>query len=205
MKAILLIEDRYQRQKVFFNNYEDLNEIEGLNNSIDNKENQALVGGLTTIDECNRLLGDYHLIILHRSYIDNSKINTVEKYAKNNNKDLILFSGGIDQSNYSKEEESQILLINSRDFYSDNLIPFLNGYISGDINNLLYLLYGDNWRLPYLLRYRQLLVNQKYGDKIGEDINEEEFYTIKEVLNYADKDIPIEKINNEVNSIIKFL
>lgn len=205
MKAILLIEDRYQRQKVFFNNYEDLNEIEGLNNSIDNKKNQDLVSSFTKIDECNRLLGDYHLIILHRSYIDNSKINTVEKYAKNNNKDLILFSGGIDQSNYSKEEESQILLINSRDFYSDNLIPFLNGYISGDINNLLYLLYGDNWRLPYLLRYRQLLVNQKYGDKIGEDINEEEFYTIKEVLNYADKDIPIEKINNEVNSIIKFL
>jgi hypothetical protein len=205
MKAILLIEDRYQRQKVFFNNYEDLNEIEGLNNSIDNKKNQDLVSSFTKIDECNRLLGDYHLIILHRSYIDNSKINTVEKYAKNNKKDLILFSGGIDQSNYSKEEESQILLINSRDFYSDNLIPFLNGYISGDINNLLYLLYGDNWRLPYLLRYRQLLVNQKYGDKIGEDINEEEFYTIKEVLNYADKDIPIEKINNEVNSIIKFL
>ncbi len=205
MKAILLIEDRFQRQKVFFNNYEDLNEIEGLYNSIDNKENQALVSQLTTIDECNRLLRGYHLIILHRSYIDNSKINTVEKYAKNNNKDLILFSGGIDQSSYSKEDESQILLINSKDFYSDNLIPFLKGYISGDVNNLLYLLYGDNWRLPYLLRYRQLLVNQKNGDIIGEDIDEEEFDTIKEVINYKDKDIGIEKINDEVNSIIKFL
>jgi hypothetical protein len=86
-------------------------------------------------------------------------------------------------------------LVNSKDFYTENLIPFLYKYNKGEVQKLIQLKYGDNWRLTYLLQLREYLALEYTGENYTKDI-----INIKEdILNLDDS----QDINEEISKLIQ--
>lgn len=150
MKKILLIEDRYKRQRLFsqqtgieLEKYSDI-----LNNCIEDKYNEFMNEIL--IDDFN--LGSYDIIVTHKSAFGDDNgviIEKLEKHCEKYNKPLVLFSGGIVGSYYNSEVY-KVLELNSKTFYSRNLILFLEA-IKKENENLLMLPYGKQWKLNIIL------------------------------------------------------
>ena len=171
-KKIILIENRPTRQKIYLPNKEKDQEVlkgmESLSHYINdtNKINEFLKN-----KNFNFLL-EFDLIMVHRSYLNEisggALVNELIRFCDKNQKDLIYFSGGISSYSYSKQDDFNFLLINSKDFYL-NLISFLKNYQKGLVENLLELKYGKSWKLSYLLRLREFEQLSKLGEELGTD------------------------------------
>lgn len=97
-------------------------------------------------------MNKYDIIISHKSaYEDkNSEVLSIlENHCKQYNKPLVYFSGGI-VSNYYKKNEFNLLVLNSKTFYSQNLKIFLNAFKSDD-DNIFMLCYGNRWKINIVL------------------------------------------------------
>lgn len=172
-KKIILIENRPTRQKIYLPNQEKDQEVlmgmKSLSHYIHDTNN---INELLKSKNFNFLL-EYDLIMVHRSYLNEisggALVNELIRFCEKNQKDLIYFSGGIPSYSYSKQEDFNFLLINSKDFYL-NLISFLKDYEKGLIENLLELKYGKSWKLSYLLRLRELKKLQDLGEELGTDL-----------------------------------
>jgi hypothetical protein len=204
-KKAILIENRPQRSILYMPNrekdYDKLELINSLRLCIPKGQHQEFfveIIGRIDNGEFNKL-EDYDLIMAHRSLLselaNGPEVNSLINFSKDRNKDLILFSGGISGSIYSKDK-GRFLLINSRDFYS-NLIPFIQNYCNGKTVELLELKYGVNWELAYLLRLRELMKLQD----IGEPIPTEEFDEMMDVLNVGVNNNIDERIKEIINKI----
>ncbi len=174
-RKVLLIENRPGRQLQYFpNGQKDIDELDKIQNLVHRNYSQYL-------NEINRSnfdsLNKFDLLIIHRSVLgelsNGSKTSAITKYCKDKKKGLIYFSGGITSSLYNDEGEG-FLLINSKEFYSENLIPFLKDYIAEKTEKLIELKYGDSWRLTYLLQLREYIAlnicepTKEYEEKIDE-------------------------------------
>lgn len=195
MKHIILIEDRIERQKQYLGDIgvDRFGTIPNLNMP----QSSECRGYIDTIND-GRMddLNDFNLIIIHRSPLNQKGLLALSSYCKEQQKDLILFSGGNSQSTYHNDN-FQALAINSKDFYSELLIDFMIKYINGKVNNLLELIYGDNWMLGYLMKYRQLskiLETEKLENKIA---IEEKMNEILEITGIRSDDV-----DSEINQII---
>ncbi len=150
MKKVLLIEDRYKRQRLFrqqtgieLEKYSDI-----LNNCIEDKYNAFL----NEMFLGNFDLSSYNIIITHKSAFgdDNDVIlKKLKKHCKRYTIPLVLFSGGI-VGNYYNSDVYEVLELNSKTFYSQNLILFLEA-IKEQNENLLMLSYGKQWKLNIIL------------------------------------------------------
>ena len=143
MKKIALIEDRYKRQTHFLEqnliNLEDYEDV--LENFIEEKASNIL----ENISNDSFDLHEFDIIICHKSVENNTVIlGNLKDYCKNHQKTLILFSGGI-SVNYYDNSEFEFLELNSKTFYSQNLLLFLK---SIKINNedIMMLCYGEQWK-----------------------------------------------------------
>jgi hypothetical protein len=193
MKKILLVEDRQERQSQFLPNHEqDMKELESMSDlkMIRGEAFTNFIEELATESDLTKLL-NYDLLIFHRSAIaKKGLVSKINEYVQKNKKSLIYFSGGITQNVYS-ESNYPFLLINSKDFYSNRLITFLQKYSAGN-TKLLWLLYGDNWQLTYLLKYRELLNGTVYpGNPIE---NREELESIIGKPTISDLNMKIDEI-----------
>ena len=198
-KKILLIENRPDRQVQYLpNGKSDVERIAEMKSFL---THDYFEEHLEKINQ-NKLefLDQFDLIIIHRSALgelsNGSAVNRIISYCKELAKDLILFSGGISSSIYT-EEGGRFLLINSKDFYSENLIPFLNQYNKEKIQKLIQLKYGNTWRLTYLLQLREYLALQKSGENYSKYI-----INIKEDILNLDND---QDINDEITKLIQDL
>jgi len=181
MKKIVLIEDRLDRQKQFL----EEKEIIELNKII------VYIDIRITINQVNEKnsenLKDIDLIIFHRSAIDKKGLSFLTEFCNKNDTDLILFTGSISQVSFFTNI-SQVLLINSKDLYSSKLLPFLKNYEKNS-SNLLELVYGDNWKLTYLLKLRHYTnVFNEENDEDTKDILENKINIIKGIISF-DKNI----------------
>jgi hypothetical protein len=156
---VLLIEDRPDRQKLFLPNkekdIETLSKIEKLWMPIDNECKEI-------IDKINKEdfdTTDLKLIMIHKSALIPPGVNYLIEQSEKKKINLVFFSGSIDQTIYNNEN-FEFLNMNSKEFYSDNLIPFLVDFISEENTQLLFLK-DKNWRLSYLFLFNQLYYN--YG------------------------------------------
>jgi len=196
MKHIILIEDRIERQKQYLNDnsIERLRTIPNLNMPQSSECRRYIE---TINDDRMNDLNDFNLIIIHRSSLNQKGLLALSGYCKEQQKDLILFSGANSQLTYHNDN-FQSLSINSKDFYSESLIDFLYGYSTGKVDNLLELIYHENWMLGYLIKYRQLSKTLETEKSLENKI------LIEEKLNQIQKitGIEKEKINNEINQII---
>jgi hypothetical protein len=196
-RKILLIENRPDRQKEYLpNGHDDVERFAEMGHFL------AYLSFKEDLEKINQndleFLTQFELIIIHRSALgelsNGSAVNRIITFCKEFDKDLILFSGGISSSIYT-EEGGRFLLINSKDFYSENLIPFFKQYHEGKIQKLIQLKYGKNWRLTYLLQLREYLALEKSGENYSKEI-----INIKEDILNLDND---QDINQEITKLIQ--
>lgn len=143
MKKIALIEDRYSRQNHFLDqNSIDLNDYENvLENFVEEKASNLL----EQISNNSFDLSDFEIIVCHKSVENNTVIlGNLKNYCQNHHKTLVLFSGGI-SVNYYDNTEFEILELNSKTFYSQNLVLFLEALKTGN-EDVLMLCYGEHWK-----------------------------------------------------------
>ena len=99
---------------------------------------------------------EYDVIAIHKSYAtSNNLVNTLDKTISNGSKYIVYFSGGISQQAITRGGHQAI--IGSDVFYSKHLFPFCEQLINDEDIQLFKLIYGlEQWRLPILMRLRQL-------------------------------------------------
>jgi len=204
MKAIL-IEDRPDRQKLFLSDIE--NSIEQLKKISD----LAMPSGqdcrdiIAAINDEIFSADDLNLIMVHKSSLTSVGINYLSKLSKEN-VTLVFFSGNIDQLIYDNQN-IECLHINSKDFYSSRLIPFINDFIN-DVKPHILELKNKDWKLSYFFLLRQLFQN-----RLIEEDNEtkgsistriDKIKTILDIKEKEDSDI-LDFISKETEKIINTL
>ena len=142
---IILLEDRPIRQEVFTNllnkdsnSFPSLTNIGGGNDFLKFKEN--IFDDISVFD-------NYKTIMIHRSALSNDERAKLIDYIGNNEKLLVFFSGGISSTLFQQVGKGQLLTINSKDFYSENLLLF----IENNGREALELAFGKNWKLSLLI------------------------------------------------------
>ncbi|MGI6323114.1 MAG: hypothetical protein ACOXZO_07335 [Bacteroidales bacterium] len=145
MKSILLIEDRPNRQQVFTQDLKkNLHDFSILTNVCGGDDFNLFKEKIST--EIS-FLDNYDIIIVHRSAITPEERESLIKYVGAKSKTLVFFSGGISSTLLQKIGKGQLLTINSKDFYSENLVLFLKN--SG--KEILELAFGKYWELNLLI------------------------------------------------------
>ena len=200
MKKTIIIDDRSERKKLHLSDA-SVSQLELL----EKKELLTLSDG-NGFDSISSKLDKYDLIAIHRTFLTNSNIfNELIDYIKNKKKWVIIFSGGITQNTILLNGRQ--LNINSSDFYTERLPPFIETFGNEPdlANPLLSFLYGESWRLTFLLQYRYLLWEYDDPEDIEDSYNtfdiakEEEIRTALwldgnyRTLEEVSKEIEIEK------------
>ena len=196
MNEIILIEDRPGRQRQFLTEkqFGMLCEKSYLNMPLEEICR-------TLIDEINSnntsSLLKYSLVMIHRSSLDRNGLKAIEDLCNVQKIDLILFSGGLSQLIYAREKY-QSLSLNSKEFYNNHLISFLDKYSQEKTTSLLELVYQSNWKLELLMRYRLLKTKEMFEeDEFVQVILEEEIKQIEKITG-----ISSDSVNSEINKII---
>ncbi len=151
MKKILLIEDRDTRQRLFEN--ETGIDLEKYNDFLDNCIADKCDAFLDGVISGSFDFDPYDMIISHKSAFEDRNtivLKAIEDHCKDHAKPLVLFSGGIVGSYYNRDEY-EILELNSKTFYSQNLVLFLDA-CKDNSENILMLSYGANWKLNIIMK-----------------------------------------------------
>lgn len=144
MKRVLIIEDRPLRRNNLLG--EDLSErLKTMSNVV---LSESLPDDYSNFD----------VIAIHKSYMDRNAYSS-KLYATLSDKQnrLVVFSGG----NYRQNIlcGGQLLVLSAKEFYSENLVPFLEELSAEDVSVVVLekLVYGvNNWKLPVLAKIRNL-------------------------------------------------
>ncbi|WP_121628763.1 hypothetical protein [Poseidonibacter antarcticus] len=172
MKKVLLIEDRPKRQKDFL---ESANiDLETYSDVLDNKIDSDFTNFMLKIKKDDFDLNIYEVVIAHQSIFINEDrviLGKLQSYCKKNKKSLVLFSGG-NETSYSREDY-ELLHLSSEDFYSKNLILFLED-LRQDSINIRILSFGKQWKLNIILNILEN-VNIFIDNNADEDIDYDDF------------------------------
>jgi len=193
---ILLIEDNKDRFEEFKDNYKIDFLSPKYNNIIDVAINERYFEVYEELETNTFDFDDYSIIIAHKSaFRKNNNNQEIIKKLEKESKNLVLFSGGIDVNYYSKDENKEKLELNSKTFYSNHLIQFLDSCNNGEKNNILLLCYGNKWKLNIALNIVEevnRIINETDDKEVDcEDIVNDES---KEILDEIDNDL-YDKIN----------
>ena len=157
---ILFLEDRPGRQLQFLPNKEkDVEKIQSFKGLY-----------MPEVSKCKEIIaeinqGDYNfsesllLIIVHKSALDTIGTAYLNKVCQREKIKLVFFSGAISQLIYNNET-FEMLDINSADFYTKRLIPFMERVTNGQPFHLLEIA-NEQWELSYLFMARQIIYNLK--------------------------------------------
>ena len=178
---ILLIEDRVRRK-------EQVSEMSGINltqytylKELSAEEYNMVKAGLRIGDKS--LLSPCDLIMTHRSAFTINEQDVLNSMRK----PLVYFSGGVTQAFYNTSP-TPCLHINSKEFYSNNLIQFLDHIKLYQVIELLILQFGNNWKLNLLLNTRDEFHQLVYQNE-NNDLYPEDFEVIfnKKVISIIDE------------------
>jgi len=204
MAKILLIEDRMRRQELFMKEtgidlliYSDI-----LDNLTDGEEKSVLSNDFD--------FKQYSYIIAHKSAFNDKNIeylNKLQTYCEENDKPLILFSGGL-SVNYYTNDGYKKLEINSKTFYSQNLKLFLKAF-KKQIENILMLCYGENWQLNIVLNILEntdyFINNHQENEKLTfSDFTEEVDINLLTSINYNFYTLNVKNDYIQLNDVKKF-
>lgn len=196
---ILLIEDRVDRQKYFMSEADiDLNRYNDiLDNMIKSKYHEFVQKiKADTVD-----LDKYTVIVSHKSAFGDDNIGILQKlenHCRQHNKPLVLFSGGTD-TNYYENIDFELLELNSKLFYSDNLQLFLKETEEGT-SNILTLAYGRQWKLNILLNVLEK-INLQITANMALDYEEFQLDTNSDLLDDIEVKLHVPIIKNGAISI----
>lgn len=168
---VLLIEDRPERKRLFM----ELNKID-----LSKYHFLEIIDGNKFIETRNKIsshnldsFNNYDIIISHKSALSQNEQDIICEYCSNKMKSIVFFSGGISTSFY-EEIKNPILHINSKEFYSGNLVNFLNNIQNNNEINIKILQFGDKWKLNNLLNVRDKLKFLIYSNLNSKYIIEED-------------------------------
>jgi hypothetical protein len=156
---ILFLEDRPSRQKQFLPNKEkDVEKIKSMSEifmpeAVECKKIISQINNESYQFEDSKL----QLIIVHKSALDTRGLTYLNIICREKTVKLVCFSGGTSQLIYNNDD-FEFLNLNSSDFYTERLIPFLEKVVAGEENNLLEIT-NVKWKLSYMLLARQILEN----------------------------------------------
>ena len=140
---IALIEDRYKRQAHFLE--QNLIKLDDYKDVLENFIEEKASNILENISNDSFDLDKFDIIICHKSVENNTVIlGNLKDYCKKQQKTLIFFSGGI-SVNYYDNSEFEFLELNSKTFYSQNLLLFLES-IKTNNEDIMMLCYGEQWK-----------------------------------------------------------
>lgn len=196
MKVIFL-EDRPDRQKQFLpNKSEDVQRIKSIEGVFMPEVNECKTIIESINNESFSFDENIKLIIAHRSAISSKGISHLNNLCKSFKVKLIFFSGGISQTVYNKQNFEQINL-NSTDFYSNLLIPFLENFIIDEKTSVLEVFHKE-WKLSYLLLYRQLFKSLEFStDESEKDNYKYRLKNIEEIIGQ----LSINEISEQIKKI----
>lgn len=164
---VILIEDRTVRKELFlsrseigFTDYDFFSEVSP--KEFTQLKSDLKKGDLSFFKDCD-------VILTHKSAFTLNEQDALSALGKS----VVYFSGGISQSFYL-EFPSPTLHINSSDFYSSNLVHFLERIAKTDEIEMLILQFGDKWKLNLLLNLRDKLKQLIYRNE-GKDLYPEDF------------------------------
>lgn len=167
MRNAIIIDDRPIRQKQMLGeNMTRLYEIRGLSFEY-------------RVDGDFEYYSQYSFIAVHRSALTQIKeLQSFIQYCRKTNKYLVLFSGGVPKNSFY---DDHFIELNSKTFYNvDRLVDFFTDFCSTEGSaHLLRLVYGRNWKLPYLVEYSHL--KWQYGDVPPRRVQDRFFY-IEDIL-----------------------
>ena len=164
---VILIEDRIVRKELFLSRSEiDFTKYDFFR-EVTPKEFTQLKSDLKTGDLS--FFKDCDVILTHKSAFTLNEQDALSALGKS----VVYFSGGISQSFYL-EFPSPTLHINSSDFYSSNLVHFLERIATTGELEMLILQFGDKWKLNLLLNLRDKLKQLFYRNE-GKDLYPEDF------------------------------
>ena len=192
------MDERIERKKTHMSD----SAIKQLSFCVSNGWLNTITGEGVEKDMSFQYCSDYSLLAFHKSWLDSNRLlSEIERYAKENRKLLIIFSGGISQ--ILLLNDYKYLRVNSADFYTGRLPDFIEKYVKSKVEQpLLELLYGKAWRIPIYMQYRQLVwrgVTEESEEYMNFELNYgmylEQFKapTSIEIMNKLEK-----SINNEM-------
>jgi hypothetical protein len=164
---VILIEDRTVRKELFlsrseidFTKYNFFKEVppEGYTQL----KSELKTGDLSFFKGCD-------VILTHKSAFTLNEQDALSALGKS----VVYFSGGISQSFYL-EFPSPTLHINSSEFYSSNLVYFLEKIATTGEIEMLILQFGQKWKLNLLLNLRDKLKQMLYRNE-GSYLYSEDF------------------------------
>lgn len=192
MKTVI-IDDRKERKHQFWDSVkEEYAEMLCQKGVLDIRE---VIGAVDEIEE-------FQVIAVHESLLkETDQLVEFIDHAKTRKKLLILFSGGVTHNGIY--DSGRLMKINAADFYN-KVLPFVEENQNKDNiqQPLLHFLYGTNWRLPLLLRYRDLIWN--YENAINDPEENPDYQTeeeIRAILLPGDDVISLKWIEDE---LVKF-
>lgn len=155
MKYCIIIEDRVERQQKQLTDEqrERLSQLADIYSELPGYE-EGKEYDFSAFD-------DYKIVAVHRSLLAKTNlINEFMDYAKNKKKASIIFSGSITQQLVTNGGNT--LAVEATVFYQ-SIVTFLKTYDGGQDFPLYRFLYGNEWELPFLLRFRFLKWKEKDG------------------------------------------
>ena len=139
------------------------------------------------------------LIIVHKSALDTKGLAYLNRICKERKLKLICFSGGTSQT-ILNNEEFDFINLNSSDFYTERLLPFLEKVVNNKEYNLLEIT-NTEWKLSYMLLARQIIGSIKMEEDEDSKFRlETKFAQIKKLIAINNDDI--EQLNNEITKTI---
>jgi len=174
-KKIMLIDDRTERQTKFHEKTSiSFDKYSKILDNFTAKSYEELLEKFRKNDF--EILNKYEVIITHRSAfgdLNGQVINTFKEFCRQEKKSLVFFSGGISSVSI-KNLPFEHLLLNSKNFYSDNLELFLE-LSKNNKPNLLILAFGENWKINLLLNSLEKMNVFIGKNNFAENITYEEF------------------------------
>jgi len=176
MKKCLLLDDRDSRQSIFLTAVQS--DFSHYSTVLENKKGEQECQNILDAFLNNKsVLDSYHTIMMHKSIYSSKTsiiVNTIKEYCEMLGKELILFSGGIDTVFYSDKLYKHMEL-NSKQFYSENLLLYLDNRLSG-LDNILVIGFGNKWKLNITLNILEKIgIFIQKSDKSDIDILYEDF------------------------------
>ena len=196
---ILFLEDRPSRQKQFLPNKEkDVERLKSMP-KIFMPEAEKCKDIIAEINNGTYLLDDpdLQLIIVHKSELETEGFIYLDRICKKKAIKLVCFSGGTSQVVFNNDD-FEFLNLNSSDFYSERLIPFLKKIINGKETCLLEII-NTQWKLSYMLLARQIL------GSIDIEEDEDSKFRLETKLEQIRKTITVESIRQLNKEITKHI
>jgi len=167
MNKIILLDDRPKRMSIAFEkNGHDLNLYKSIKGLFIPLENDCIRIKNELNQGSGESISNYSLIIAHQSAFSGKGLKTIDSICQLHSIKLILFSGSIRQPVYYNGNHFHKLIVNSKDLYSYKLPSFIIKTAENELEHITELIYADMWKLSAALTYRQLLIDEKYGDDL---------------------------------------